>query len=193
MSWDPYLDLRAGVLHNRLGITDRAALAAAEADLSAVRIAQLTRRPLPGRYDLDHLRAFHRHVFGDVYAWAGEIRTVSLGKGHLFCPPDRIEASAEEIFGGLARTDRLRGLRRDDFVAALADLLGAINSLHPFREGNGRTQRAFVTQLAADAGHRVRWAAMDRARNVAASRAAHRGDTGPLRTMLDGLVAPLGR
>ena len=79
MSWDPYLDLRSGVLRNRLGITDAAELARAEAELTSYRLIELRTRPLPGSYDLPHLQAFHRYIFGDVYDWAGELRTVTLG------------------------------------------------------------------------------------------------------------------
>jgi cell filamentation protein len=75
-------------------------------------------------------------------------------------------------------------------VATLADLLGDINALHPFREGNGRTQRAFLAQLARAAGHPIRWAAMDPQVNIVASQAARRGDHEPLAAMLDQLVDP---
>jgi cell filamentation protein len=64
---DPYLDPRSGVFRNRLGLTDRAELAVAEQQYSATRANQLERRRLPGRYDLDHLRAFHWTIFQDVY------------------------------------------------------------------------------------------------------------------------------
>ncbi|GAA1832285.1 Fic family protein [Pseudonocardia ailaonensis] len=188
MSWDPYRDLRTGVLHNRLGLTDPAALATAEADFSAARITALALRPLPGGYDLPHLQAFHWHVFGDVYPWAGQVRTVSLGKGRLFCPPGEIEATAAVVFGDLARANHLRGLDRSTFVAALGLLFAQVNALHPFREGNGRTQRAFLSQLARDAGHPVRWAGLEPAENVEASVAAAGGDPEPLRAMLDRLV-----
>jgi fido (protein-threonine AMPylation protein) len=66
VTWDPYLDLETGVLRNRLGITDPAELRRVEASFSGVRVAQLLGNPLPGAYDLDHLRAFHRVVFGDA-------------------------------------------------------------------------------------------------------------------------------
>ncbi len=68
---DPYLDPVHGVLRNRLGITDPAELEQAETDFSAVRLAQLQRRALPGNYDLPHLQRFHQHIFGDVYPWGG--------------------------------------------------------------------------------------------------------------------------
>lgn len=189
MSWDPYLDLDTGVLRNRLGITSQAELARAEADLTAVRIAQLWRRPLPGCYDLAHLQAFHRHIFGDVYDWAGQLRTVSIGKGAaLFCPPGELTGVAADVFGRLAAAGYLRGLDRAAFVDGLTGLLAEVNYLHPFREGTGRTQRAFLAQLARDAGHRLRWAGMDSTTNIAACRAARDGDLRPLRAMLDRLV-----
>ncbi|MBW0115566.1 Fic/DOC family protein [Pseudonocardia abyssalis] len=190
MSWDPYLDLDSGVLRNRFGITDREELARAESDFSASRLVDLEHADLPGHYDLPHLQAFHRHLFGDVYDWAGELRTVAIGKGAAFCAPGDLTSAGERVFGQLARHRCLQGLDRDTFVDALARLLGEINGLHPFREGNGRTQRAFLGQLARTAGHPVRWAAIDPAENVAASRAAHLdGDRAPLRAMLDALVA----
>lgn len=192
MSWDPYLDLRSGVLRNRLGITDAAELARAEAELTSYRLIELRARPLPGNYDLPHLQAFHRYIFGDVYDWAGELRTVSLGKGGaLFCHPQHLVATADDVFTRLARDRHLRGRDRTAFVDGLTALLAEVNALHPFREGNGRTQRAFLAQLARDAGYRIRWAELDPETNRAASAAARAGDTTPLREMLDRLVAPL--
>ena len=88
MSGDPFLDPRTGVFRNRLGITDRAELAAAERTLTGVRVDQLRRRRVAGRYDLDHLRAFHWTIFQDVYPWAGQLRTVLIVKaGASFCLP----------------------------------------------------------------------------------------------------------
>lgn len=188
MSWDPYLDLQHGVLHNRLGITDAGDLAVAEADISQFRIAQLHRHPLPGRYDLTHFQAIHKWIFGDIYEWAGQLRTVSIGKGAPFCLPQDIVPSAAEVFERLTRDRYLRGLDRDDFVDKLTELFGDINALHPFREGNGRAMRALLSQLARDAGYRIRWAVMSPEVNVAASRAAHRGDSTLLHAMLDELV-----
>lgn len=185
---DPYRDPDTGVLRNLLGITDPAVLEQADADFSAIRLAQLQRRELPGDYDLEHLRGFHRAVFGDVYPWAGELRTVWIAKGDPFCMPQHIESSAHNIFGRLAAADHLRDLDRSEFVTRLTDLLGDLNALHPFRDGNGRTQRAFCAQLARHAGHQLRWAPMDPAENIAASRASLRGDNTQLRAMLERLI-----
>lgn len=188
MSWDPYLDLQHGVLRNRLGITDRAELSRVEAALSAARIGELALQPLPGGYDLDHLQDFHHYIFGDVYPWAGELRTVSIAKGGLFCMPEDLDRAAAEVFGRLAADRYLRGRARAAFVDGLTALFAQVNALHPFREGNGRTQRAFLTQLAADAGYRIDWTRLDPTLNVEASRAAQDGDHGLLRKALDPLV-----
>ena len=169
---DPYLDPSSGVMRNRLAITDARELSRSEAALTASRLVDLERRRLPGHYDLAHLRDFHRYIFADVYDWAGQLRTVSIAKG------------GER----LATADWLRGLPRARFIGLLAEFLGDINALHPVREGNGRTQRAFFSQLAHDAGHHIDWVRMVPEENDAASIAAHRGDIEPLRAMLDRLV-----
>jgi cell filamentation protein len=157
---DPYRDPETGVLRNLLGITDPAVLEQADADFSAVRLAQLHRRDLPGDYDLAHLRRFHRVVFGDLYPWAGELRTVSIAKGDPFCLPQHIESFAHDTFTRLAAADYLRGLDRAEFIDGVTELLDDLNALHPFRDGNGRTQRAFCAQLARHAGHQLRWTPM---------------------------------
>jgi cell filamentation protein len=176
------------VLRNRLGITDPDELAQAEADFTVVRLAQLHRQPLARGFDLAHLCALHQRIFGDVYPWAGQLRTVSIAKESLFCLPQHLESFAGQVFGRLAERDLLRGLERDPFIAALTEFLSDLNALHPFREGNGRTQRQLCRQLARQAGHELRWALMDPDENIVASRAALHGDNMPLRRMLATLV-----
>jgi cell filamentation protein len=99
---DPYLDPAAGVLRNRLDISDEATLRVVEADITAAIMLRLSEQALPGAYDLTHLRSFHREIFGDVYPWAGEIRTVAIAKTDLFCLPQHIEPYAAEVLGQLA-------------------------------------------------------------------------------------------
>ncbi|WP_433799376.1 Fic/DOC family protein [Actinomycetospora sp. CA-084318] len=188
MSRDPYVNPRSGVLRNRLDITDADELVEVEAEVTALRITQVLEHGLPGEYDLAHLQAFHARVFGDVYPWAGELRTVGIDKGVPFCPPEHLTSFAHDVFRRLAADGFLRGRDRTAFLDGLTDLVGNLNALHPFREGNGRTVRLFVAQLARDAGYDLRWRGMDPDENVAASRASLAGDGGPLRAMLDGLL-----
>lgn len=188
MSDDPYLDAASGVLRNRLGITDPEQLGRAEAGLSAAALADLGMRSLPGGYDLAHLQAFHREIFGDLYPWAGEVRVVAIAKSDLFCLPQHIDAYAAKVFEALAGDRFLRGLSRDEFVDRLTHYFAEVNALHPFREGNGRTQRAFFGQLARESGWRLDWSDLGADANAAAAMASLRGDNRPLRQLLDALV-----
>jgi cell filamentation protein len=186
---DPYSDQVTGVLYNKLGLRSSAALEAAEREITQAALILLDESPASPRYDLPHLQEIHKRIFGDIYQWAGQIRTVAMAKGAMFCLPQHIESAAAVIFRDLHVEDCLRRLDRGAFVGRLTYYLGEVNALHPFREGNGRAQRAFFRQLARDAGHTLSWQHLDPVRNVEASAAIMRGDSEPMRQMLDALVS----
>jgi cell filamentation protein len=163
-------------------------LATVEAGLTFAALADLGTRVLPGSYDLAHLRAFHREIFGDVYPWAGEIRVVGIARTDPFCHPHHIETYAAETCNGLAKEKYLRGLSRHEFLHRLTHYLAEVNAIHPFREGNGRTQRAFFRQLGREAGWSIDWSNLDPTENVEAAQASLRGDNGPLLRLLNSLV-----
>jgi cell filamentation protein len=188
VSDDPYLDPDTSVLVNLLGLSDAEELQAAETDLVFARGEQLELHPLPGDYDVAHLQAFHRLLFGDVYPWAGDFRTVNIARSASFGDWRHIRTYLEQVFADLARENHLRGLAREEFVRRLAHYFGEVNAAHPFREGNGRTQRAFFRQLARDAGWSLRWVNVSVAENGAASEASLMGDNGPLEALLDRAV-----
>ena len=155
---DEYLDSDSGVLRNRFGITDSLELETYEANLAGSRSRELAIRPIPGKFDLVHLQAIHRYLFGDLYEWAGQLRTVDISKnGHLFAHNAHIAAAAGHIFGQLASEKHLRELSKDAFASRSAYYLAEINALHPFREGNGRTQREFMSALAASNNFYFAW------------------------------------
>jgi cell filamentation protein len=129
-----------------------------------------------------------RGFSGDIYQWAEQIRTVAIAKSAMFCLPQYIDSSAAVIFRELHDEDCLRGLHHDALAGRLAYYLGEVSALHPFREGNGRAQRAFSGQLARDTGFTLAWQHLDPVRNVEASAAIMRGDPEPMREMLDALV-----
>jgi len=188
---DPYVYPGTRCLQNRLGIRDPRELALLEGEQTSILIAQLELTRLPGRYDLAHLRAFHRRIFGDIYAWAGEPRTVAIAKDEsVFALPEHIEAYLTGVFAELAGADHLRGLARQVFLEQITHYHAELNAAHPFREGNGRAQRAFLGQLARDAGYRLAWQRLERERNIEAARASHRGDNAPLLELLDELLEP---
>lgn len=133
------------VLVNKLHIHDEAALQEAEALATYVNASKLEQCPLEGVFDFAHYKAIHQFLFSDLYDWAGQIRTVNLSKkGTDFCPAGEIEPQAKLIFDRLKEQNYFKGLSHDAFVEEIADFYCTTNYLHPFREGNGRTQRAFL-------------------------------------------------
>lgn len=191
MSKDPYVYPHTDVLRNMQDIRDGDELEEFEARLTFLRGLQLASDLIVGEYDLAHLQAFHRYLFAGLYEWAGALRTVVLAKTDLFCLPEHIESYGTEIFSKLAEENGLRDLDRELFIDRLAHYLGDVNALHPFRDGNGRAQRAFFAQLAADAGYRLNWQFVDLQHNTHASMAAMHGDEGPMRNLLDEIAKPI--
>jgi cell filamentation protein len=147
---DPYAYPHSLVLKNRLNIADAKTLQSFEVEMSTLRAAE----PFPaGDLNAEHYRSVHRHLFGDVYEWAGEYRTVRTSKGgNAFCYPEYTADQVDRIFHELPAAEELRALKTDAFVRILAAFLGEMNAVHPFRDGNGRTQLVFLRAIAADAG-----------------------------------------
>jgi len=185
---DPYADPVTGMLRNKLGLTTVGELETAEREITHAALIFLKESPVSASYDLRHLRDVHRRIFGDIYDWAGELRTVAIAKGTWFCLPQYIESAAADIFRALHGESLLRGLPRDAFTDRLTYYLGEVNAIHPFREGNGRAQRAFFEQLASNARFTLDWQHLDADRNIAASAAIMRGDPALMRKMLDELI-----
>lgn len=107
-----------------------------------------------GKFDLKHYQSLHHHFFQDVYVWAGEIRVIRTSKGDsMFCYPEHIETQMNRIFEELSLERHLMNISdKKEFSERAAYFLSEINVVHPFREGNGRTQLSFLTLLAANSG-----------------------------------------
>lgn len=146
------------VLINKLNIHDQKALNEAERKLTQLRLNDLIISPVRGNYDLKHLQKIHRYIFQDLYPWAGKIRTVDIAKSNMFCKVQFIESQADEIFNRLKADHYLAELPKDTFVKKIAYYFSEINALHPFREGNGRSQREFIRELAIQQGYAVYFA-----------------------------------
>jgi len=138
--------------------------------------ARLIEGPPQGRFDLAHLRAIHRHLFQDVYEWAGQVREVEITKGETQFQLRRfIETGISDIHRRLEARNYLRGLDRAAFAREAGEIIGDLNHAHPFREGNGRTQLVYLKQLAHQAGHSIDLSRLDKEQWLAASVAAHHG------------------
>ncbi len=162
------------VLRNIPGIRDARTLQIAERRFVALRLLE----PVPvGDFNLAHLKAIHHHLFLDVHAWAGEVRTVEITKGGSQFQPRRfIETGMADVHRRIVAAGYLREASTDEFADSAGLVLGDINHVHPFREGNGRTQLQFLTQLAAQAGHTIDLTRVHRAAWMEASRRSNAGD-----------------
>lgn len=156
---DPYCYAGTVVLKNRLGLKTQAELDVFEHDMTAQRFDE----PLPpGRLSVAHYRAIHRHLFQDVYTWAGRFRAVRISKNNsMFCYPEHIASEMTKLFQGLKERRHLADLTVGEFAHQAAHFLAELNAIHPFREGNGRTQLVFLTLLAMKAGHPLRLEALE--------------------------------
>lgn len=185
---DPYTYLGTAVLINTLGIRDSAALEIAERRFTLARRLELYDSPVKQTFDLDHLRSTHRHLFQDIYSWAGELRTVNISKGASnFHHASAMSTAEAHIFGPLASSSLLTdpGISDSAFAEQAGDLLQEINYMHPFREGNGRTQRAFLDDVAAQSGRVLTWRNVSPSENLAASVQAFDANSGaPLAELL---------
>lgn len=190
-------DYRTWTLRNLVEARTPSQLSYLESQLSRVRARTLRISGIPATYDLDGLRAVHRHLFQDVYPWAGQTRTVHIRKGNgdtgLFVSPEQIEPGMQKIAQIVAETRNLRDVADAKVPNLLAHVYGSINIVRPFREGNGRTQREFLAALARESGHQINWprvAAHSSTlnENDVASEAYHRGDRTPMEAMFAKIV-----
>ncbi len=175
---DPYCYPGTSVLKNKLGLQTQDELDAFEASITAQRADE----PLPtGRLGYRNYCAIHHHLFQDIYEWAGKIRTVRITKGEsTFCYPEHIDAQMRELFDNLAAHDGFRGLDVAAFAGAAAHFLAELNAIHPFREGNGRGQNAFLLLLAEKAGHPLDFGRLQPSAMLDAMIASFRDDEKPL-------------
>jgi cell filamentation protein len=189
MAQDPYVYPGTGTLRNNLEMRDPTELSQAEADIVGLALRALVDEPLPGDYDLAHWQAFHRRIFGALYPWAGELRTVQIAKPNAFyARPEHIAGYARDVFAKLGEERHLVGLDREAFLDRLTHYHAEMYAVHPFREGNTRSLRTFLGQLAAAAGHRVDWEHLDHEQSFAANVKSLNADNEQLRGLLDTIL-----
>ncbi|MBR2658434.1 Fic family protein [Candidatus Saccharibacteria bacterium] len=181
---DPYCYPDSRVLKNKLNIHSFEGLEEAERRLAKYREVELLDSPVIGKFDFKHLQKIHAYLFQDIYDWAGKIRTVDIAKGNLFCRCFAIKSEANRIFPELKSEKFLQGLSIGEFCSRLAYYFAEINALHPFREGNGRTQREFIRQLAFQNNYLLNFSRTTKDEMVAASKASLKLDYAPLEKLL---------
>ena len=149
-------------LINKLDIRDEKQLDIVESQITVAKISILQQNPIDGNFNFEHYKAIHKFIFEDLYDWAGIPRIVDISKkGTLFVKAANIEEIATACFERLKNHNYFKNLELDDFVEKIADFYCVTNNLHPFREGNGRAQRVFLSQLALNAGYEMDFANVD--------------------------------
>lgn len=149
-------------LINKLNIQNEEQLTKIEASITMAKTAELERNPISVSFDFEHYKLIHKYLFEDLYEWAGCVRTVDISKkGTNFTSSQNIETVAIACFDRLKSYNYFRNVDFEDFVENIVDFYCSTNMLHPFREGNGRTQRIFIAQLIRFCGYDINFSEID--------------------------------
>ncbi|CAM3629187.1 cell filamentation protein Fic [Brevibacillus invocatus] len=147
------------VLINKPGFKQQSQLEAFERLVTTERLRLLQLRPLKGLFDKKHLCGIHKFIFRDVYPFAGKIRDEDISKGNFrFAAVRFLHDQTDELLYKVKTEKYLKDiLHFEEYVNRITYFLAELNVLHPFREGNGRTQREFIRCLALQAGYEIDW------------------------------------
>ena len=172
---DPHFDYKHGVLRNVPGLTDQEKLDKFERIVTAKALLNLQTNPVRGHFDVAHLKQIHLSIFQKIYPWAGEFRQVNMNRppSFSFAVVRFLEINLANTLAKLAGGKHLKGLATATFASRAAYYFGELNSIHPFREGNGRTQREFIRELGGEAGYRINWIHVTREQMYEASIESH--------------------
>ena len=142
------------VLINLLNIRDNKTLQRAESRIVATKLFELRKNEMIGNFDVEHFIKIHKFLFEDIYPFAGKFRTENIAKGYFsFAEWEYIDTELRKLLEKLHKSNLLKNDTRAELVKDLAYYLAELNVLHPFREGNGRTIREFIRELAYKNGY----------------------------------------
>ena len=148
-------------LVNKLGIRDEKRLSEVEAQITFAKAVMLEETPIDDDFGFEHFKKIHEFLLCDLYEWAGQVRTVDISKKRTkFLDAASIESIATKCFSKV-KDGYFENLSFDEFVKRIAEFYNDVNYIHPFREGNGRTQRIYFTQLIRHYGYDINFADVD--------------------------------
>lgn len=136
-------------LVNKLDIKDSKLLEKYEKTTVALKLLNLEKQGISGNFDITHFSNIHRFLFDEIYLFAGLFRTENIAKDNFrFAEWEYIESELNKLLDNLKSENYLQNLDKQTLAERLAYYTAELNVLHPFREGNGRTTREFIRQLA---------------------------------------------
>ena len=198
MSDDPYVYPGTNVLRNKGGYRTREELDHFERLMTTEAMKTLP----PVEVSPKGLRKVHEHLFKDVYDWAGEHRIINIRKavGEIgseefrFVPAGQLDRRIDTLFDQIKNDSKLSVEAIPDFANALAPHFRELNVIHPFREGNGRTQRLMIQRIAETNGHRLTFGHITGERMIQDSiDASVRNDPAPLANLIRDAANPITR
>ena len=142
-----------GVLRNKLGITDPAALSRAATDSTALRLFELQATPVRGGFDSTHLQAIHHYIYQDLYDWAGELRPIDAGN----VPASQVEKSLNSVLDRLSRENYLKGLSGEEWSRSASAYIYDLGMIQPFLAGNQIALQEFAVELARKNNLSLQW------------------------------------
>ena len=149
-------------LINKFGIKDEDILKELEASVTLAKISRIENDLVEFPITPEGYKSIHRFIFEDIYDWAGEYRKVNISKkGTKFADHESIERLMNSCFERLRSFDNFKESSRTDYVKRIADLYQTLNMIHPFREGNGRTERVFISRFVRLQGHYADFSRVD--------------------------------
>lgn len=164
------------ILVNKLGLQEQEALNDAEYMSVSIYTAELMKTDFTKPFTFEFYCYIHKVLFGNIYDWAGEIRSVDISKkGTNFCRSDNIRSLGNDKFDYLQRNNEFNDFHRDKYIKEIADFYHELNMLRPFREGNGRTERLFFSLLLKRNGNSIDFAKCDTDFLMMATRYAAQG------------------
>lgn len=177
------------VLINKLNIRNQKMLNVAELRIVISMTMKIEKEIKFNNVDFNFYKNLHKQLFDDLYEWAGTVRNINISKkGTVFCNSDDIEKIGKLKFDRLKSLNFLKNTPKDQFLDELTELYHDLNMLHPFREGNGRTLRLFITLLVRNAGYNLNFSECDSDMLMIATIKAAQGDLSMLREVFSDIV-----
>ncbi len=191
-SVEPEYYLGSSVFVNKKNIKDPEKLKSIESDVSLLRSLELLQNPeiLDKTFDFSHLKSIHQFLFQDLYTWAGKPRSFDMLKnGDIFTQAKELSYYEKEVFKESIEFSLLKTQPTHfETVKSLSTTIRKINAFHPFPEGNGRTQRVFISALAKEHGYGVDWKSVETWEAPEIFHQAHIGNNEPLELMFDRIL-----